>query len=121
MKSFEDVFQPVDSAVKTTARELRAIVRDAIPDIEETVVGGSKVQLVLYSSGGSDRLVCGIQPSRDRCLFYLHRVTPEDVPEYKLGGRGKHAKHIAFTQRAEVIDGVIRRLLNLSVERLPQT
>lgn len=72
----------------------------------------------LYSIGGPTRVVCGIQPGADRCLFFLHRVTQEDVPELRLAGRGKHARQLTFATRKAVPDEVIRRLVRLSAARL---
>ena len=118
MKTFDEVFEEADSGVRDAARELRRVALKEIPDVQETVVGGAKVQNVLYYSGDSSRIVCGIQPSGERCLFYLHRVTPEDVPEYRLGGKGKHARHIAFRGPDEVKNQVIKRVIAVSVERL---
>ena len=118
MKTFDEVFENVDSAIADTARKLRKVALKEVPDVEETVVGGAKVQNVLYYSGDSTRIVCGIQPSGKRCLFYLHRVAPEDVPEYHLGGKGKHSKHLAFDGQDEVNNAVIKRVIGLSVKRL---
>ncbi len=119
METFEEVFENVDCVIADTARKLRNIALKQVPDVEEAVVGGAKVQNVLYYSGDSTRIVCGIQPSSGRCLFYLHRVTAEDVPEYHLGGKGKHSNHIAFGSPDEVKNAVIKRVIGVSVERLP--
>ena len=119
MKTFDEVFENVDSAIADTARKLRKVVLKEVPDVEEAVLGGAKVQNVLYYSGDSTRIVCGIQPSGERCLFYLHRVTPEDVPEYRLGGKGKHSNHVAFGGPDEVKNAVIKRVIAVSVKRLP--
>jgi len=119
MKTFDEVFENVDSAIADTARRLRKVVLEEVPDVKETVIGGAKVQNVLYYSGDSTSIVCGIQPSGERCLFYLHRLTPEDVPEYYLSGKGKHSNHIAFGGPDEVKNAVIKRVIGLSVKRLP--
>ena len=120
-KTFDGVFDRAEPAIAETARRLRGIIQAAIPDLEETISGGSKVQLVLYSHGGANRVVCGMQPAAAACMFYLHRIQPEDVPEYKLEGQGKHAKHIKLKTPEAIDEAAIERAIRLSWERLPAT
>ncbi len=116
--SFDDVIREASPPVRETARALQAIVRQSLDGVEEGLYGGGKVRMALYSIDGPTRVVCGIQPGRDRCLFFLHRVTQDDVPELRLTGKGKHARQLAFATRQAVPDEVICRLVRLSAARL---
>lgn len=118
-RSFETVFKTADDKVAAIAHALRKAVNSAVRGLDENVIGGAKVQLVLYSHGGPNRVVCGIQPSGAKCLFYLHHIAPDDVPEYELTGKGKHAKQIAFTSEDQADAKVIKRVVQLAHSRLP--
>lgn len=118
MKTFDTVIESVDATVADIARALRKIIQSAVKGVEENAMGGAKVQLVLYSHGGPGRVICGIGPSGAKCLFYLHRIEQSDIPEYKLTGKGKHAKQIAFAAVDQVDAKVIKRVVKLACDRL---
>ena len=116
--AFAAVFEDSDSEIAAAAQRLREIILDTGLALDQNVSGGSKVRLVLYSSGGPDRVVCGLQPAAGRCMLYVHRIEAADVPEYKLAGKGKHAKRIDFENCDAIEPGVVERLVRLSMERM---
>ncbi len=116
--TFDDVIAGAAPVVGDTARHLRALVTAALPDAAEGIYGGASVRIALYSHGGPNHVVCGIQPSGPRCLFYLHRINPEDAPELNFAGKGKHARHLEFTAPTDIPGEAITRLVLLSAERL---
>ncbi len=119
--AFADVFESAEAAVAEAAWRLREVVLATAPDLDENVSGGSKVRLVLYSLDGPSRVVCGIQPAAGRCMFYVHRIEPDDVPEHTLAGKGKHAKRIDFATADTVDASVVERLVRVSIERMDRS
>jgi hypothetical protein len=117
-KTFDGMLASASESVRQTAVCLREVVFSTLVGAVESIYGGGKVGIALYSVGGTNRVICGIQPSRSHCLFYLHRVEAEDVSELKLSGKGKHARHIEFAASRDIPDQIIRCLLKLSLERL---
>jgi len=118
-RTFDDLVASVEKPVRATALHLRKLVRAALgTKAEEAIYGGDQVALALYSVGGPGHVVCGIQPSGARCLFYLHRIGEADAKGLALRGRGKHARHLEFATTREVPDALLRRLVRLSAERL---
>jgi len=117
-QDFTAVFALVSPEASALASQLRSTIQAALPEADENVSGGAKVQVVLYSIGGPNRVICGLQHSGPKCFLYLHRIQAEDVPEYPLQGKGKHAKRLNFTHDNPPDGQVITRLLKLSAARL---
>lgn len=115
---FDALLDGVAPSVRDTARHLRELALSTIDGLREGIYGHAPVMLALYSMGGPNTVVCGIQPRDGSCLFYLHRIEQDDVPDLTLAGVGKHARHLEFASPQSVPDKVLARLLKLSVKRL---
>lgn len=115
---FDALLAGAEAAVRETALHLREVALSTIEGLREGIYGHHPVMLALYSMGGPNTVVCGIQPGAGRCLFYLHRIDDPDAPELTLLGVGKTARHIEFTGKGSVPVPVIKRLLKLSAKRL---
>ena len=87
------------------------------PTLTEIAYGGTKVRITLYSLDTPANVVCGIQPAKDGCLFYLHHVTPGDSSVVKIGGKGKHARQIRLSGLTPLVTKELRRLIALAIER----
>ena len=81
--------------------QLLSEIRRLAPDADENVYGGLKMANVLYSVGSDTNVFCGIQPANDRCKLYLHHVRPGDVPDLKIEGSGKHARHVKVATNSD--------------------
>ncbi|WP_350284645.1 hypothetical protein [uncultured Croceitalea sp.] len=100
---FSTIFEPGSTALKI-ATKLRELVFSSFSDIDETLSGGAKVKLVLYSRGGKNNVLCGIQLSKDgACMLYVHHVPTIAHERLKFSGSGKHAKRIKFFNEDEVL------------------
>ncbi len=87
--TIEEMLASQPQPVAAVARRLRAIVREELPEADENLYGGKAVQNVLYSLGGTNKVVCGFQPSeKGYCIVYLHHITAEDSQVLKLEGKG---------------------------------
>jgi hypothetical protein len=115
---FDTLLDGLQPAVRDTAMHLRELALSTIEGLREGIYGHAPVMLALYSMGGPNTVVCGIQPRDGCCLFYLHRIEQDDVPDLTLAGVGKHARHLEFASPRSVPDKVLAGLLKLSVKRL---
>jgi len=80
------------------AKELRDIVREVMPDADETLsVRGWNA--ALYSDPHE---VCGIQPVTGRCNLYLSRGSEIADPEGVLEGLGGSVRHVKVIAGAEI-------------------
>lgn len=116
-ETFEDVIGELTGPVREIARQLRQLVFDVLPGVTERAYGGSKVQLVLYSLGGPTKTVCGIQPSGQCCLLYVHHVTPDDSQTLLIQGEGRHSQHVKVEAMTNLVVRDLKRLLSLARKR----
>jgi hypothetical protein len=98
--------------------DLEALVDKTLPEATGNAYGGAKVRLKLFSIGGSQHVVCGVQPRDGACLFYLHHIRPEDSKVLTIEGQGKHALHVRLTELTPAIGKELARLVTLSAKRL---
>jgi len=118
MKNFNDIFKSPKS--KEIGIKLKNIVESYFDDIEENVVGGSKVKLVLYSRNGKNNVLCGIQEgSNDSCMLYVHHIDKLEHKRLKFSGKGKHAKRIKFNDVSEILEEDITWLFSKVNENAP--
>jgi len=116
-KNFDSCFS---TEVQPIAEKLRSIVRSVFPKAEERYYGGAKVKLVLYSQGGANNVLCGIQEGKDNsCLLYVHHLDKIEHERLKFSGKGKHAKQVRFESIEAIIDEDIKWLLNRVEEKAP--
>lgn len=116
-RTFDDLLANHPAPVQELCRTLRGLVQETLPQAVEGIYGGAKVGLALYSVGDANKVVCGIQPSGDDCLFYLHDLQPEDSPRLKLEGKGKHALHVRIKTMSRETRSELATLLRLASSR----
>ena len=103
MSDFENMFEPNSKALKM-GLILREMVYQSFQNIEETIGGGAKVKLALYSRGGKKNVLCGIQKGAgDSCMLYVHHVESINHDRLQFSGKGKHAKRIKFSNVQDII------------------
>jgi hypothetical protein len=117
MPDWEKLVGSCPPEVAEVAERLRAIVKRVLPQASEGVYGGAKTVIALYSIGGSQNVICGIQPAAKHCLFYIHHVQQQDSAVLKLEGKGKTNRHVKVSDTAAIEESEVERLLGLAVER----
>lgn len=118
MEKFDQLFK--SSKAKEMGLRLKEIVVSYFDNIEGTIVGGAKVKLILYSRGGKNNVLCGIQEGSDSsCMFYVHHLDNIDHERLRFSGKGKHAKRIKFNNIDEIIEEDIKWLLAKVNENAP--
>lgn len=105
-------------AVQALVAELEALVAKTLPEAIGNAYGGAKVRLKLFSIGGTQHVVCGVQPRDGACLFYLHHIRTEDSKVLTIEGQGKHALHVRLTELTPAIRKELARLIKLAANRL---
>ena len=99
-ESFEELLAPIPLELRRTAEWIRQLIHDEFPQLEETLHGGTKVAMALYSVGGQS-VVLGIEPGLHYVKLYLHHPDRLGKTQFRLEGRGKHMRHIKFTAPPE--------------------
>ena len=117
-RTFADLVAGQEPVIAATAKRLRELVIKLEPEAIENVYGGGKVGIALYSIGSPNKVLCGIQPGRGQCLFYVHHVTEADAPHLPLQGTGKSNRHLKFKAPPEVDTAAVRELLKVARSRL---
>ena len=113
LEKFKGIFAENTQALKMGI-VLRQWVYESLPGIDESIVGGAKVKLALYSRGGSNNVLCGIQEGKgDTCLLYVHHIQQLSHERLRFSGKGKHAKRITFSDEKEMLHADIVWLLSL--------
>ena len=116
---FENMFDSGSKALKMGLK-LRELILLFFSDIDESIIGGMKIKLALYSRGGKNNLLCGIQQGKDdSCMLYVHHVLAITHERLKLIGKGKHSKQIKFNQVDEINEEDIKWLFGLIDEKAP--
>jgi hypothetical protein len=115
-RTFEDLLTGYAAPLQDVCRALRGLVQENEPELKEGIYGGAKVGLALYCSAAG-KVVCGIQPSGEDCLFYLHYLQPADSARLRLEGQGKHARHIKIRKLDAATRDELSALLRLAVSR----
>ena len=118
-KAFGNMFDAGSKALKLGLK-LRELILLFFSDIEESIIGGGKVKLALYSRGGKNNLLCGIQEGKnDSCMLYVHHLLEISHERLKLGGKGKHSRQIKFNREEEINEEDIKWLFGLIDEKAP--
>lgn len=119
LDEFKSIFGKSSKALKM-GLILREIVCESFSDIDESIVGGAKVKLALYSRGRKDQVLCGIQEGKgETCMLYVHHVDSITHDRLKFSCKGKYAKRIKFSDVKEIINDDIIWLFSLGNKNSP--
>lgn len=113
---FEQLLDPLPKDIRETAIRFRAIVKATIPNADESVSGGAKMGMALYSINGPNNVICGIQPTEDICKLFFHCWAQLKKSGYRLEGTGKHARHIKVGSPEELEADAISEMIKLVCE-----
>lgn len=95
-KKADAFFDELNEPIAALARELRDIIRKAIPDADESIKWGIPV----YEANG---LTCALRPSGDYVAlqFYASGITLDD-PDGLLEGTGKKMRHVKIRTKSDL-------------------
>lgn len=99
--SFDTLLANKPEPIKQIAMQLKGLALKADKHVHESVYGGEKVKVALYSIGNINNVLFGIQPAEKFCILYLHYTETADTMSLKLEGDGKHAKHVKIAAMTE--------------------
>ena len=85
--------------------------------LTKVIYGGKVVQNVLYSIDDPNNVICGIQPGKDKVIFYIHNITEADSDVLKLEGKGKANRHVKLIELDGDTETELRRLIQLAKSR----
>lgn len=115
--TFEEMIAPFPGAVRDTAEWLRSLILESFPQVDETIYGGTKVANALYSVGTPDSVALGIQASGKAVKLFIHDPEQLGATSFKLEGRGKHMRHIKFSEPTEGRRDELVALMRIPVVR----
>jgi hypothetical protein len=114
--SFDELLEPIPEGICDIAIRFRTLVKDAIPDVDEAVSGGAKMGMALYSIGGANNAVCGLQPTENMCRLFFHGWKRLEEAGYRLEGSGKHARHIKIRALEELDAKQVADMIKIAAE-----
>jgi hypothetical protein len=117
--AFNEIFT-AGSEAQRMGLKLRNIVYECFENLTETISGGAKVKLALYSRNGPGNVLCGIQQgSNDSCMLYVHHIDVINHERLTFSGKGKHAKRLKFVNEADILQEDIKWLLAQVDQKAP--
>jgi hypothetical protein len=96
---------------------LRGLVYEVAPEAREGIYRRREVGIALYAAEGGG-VFCGIQPSKTRCLLYVHNVAQADCRVFRMEGEGRRARHVEFATVKEIPAEAVRTLLLTAAQRV---
>jgi len=116
----EQFLAPYHPAIRALAVELRAQIRDVMPQAIEQL--DPAAHLIAY---GFDRtykgLICGITLHKAHLNLMFAQGTELPDPEGLLVGSGKRARHVTIKQAADLENPAISTLLRAALHHQEQT
>lgn len=113
-RSFNDIIAPLPSAICGVALKLREAIQASLPDSDEAICGGGKIGMALYSIGGPNNVVCGIQPTPSDCKLFFHGWRSLVEHGFVLEGSGKHARHIKVRHVEELAHFDVQKMVAIA-------
>lgn len=108
-----ELFGPFPPEIKELGEEIRKEILDALPKAEENVYGGKKVGNVLYSVGGKNHVVCGMQPQEKFIRVFFHNWEKLKDAGYQVEGSGKNARHVKIESLSDLDNLELKKMINL--------
>lgn len=115
--TFDEMVAPFPEQVQQTAHWLRGLILESFPQISETIYGGSKVANALYSIRKPEAVALGLQPGAGCVKLFGHDPAHLGDTSFRLEGRGKHSRHIKFTEPPLEKRDELVRVMRIPVER----
>ncbi len=109
--TFNAILEGKPEQLKKIAMQLKGLALRVDKLVVETVYGGSKSKVALYSKGGANNVLFGIQLTEKHCILYLHYTETADTMSLKLEGEGKHAKHVKLTEITPELEAEIKQVM----------
>lgn len=116
-RTFTGVIRGRDRAIQTIAKGLRELVRDELPDVEESFYGGNN-PMAMYRTEGE---VCWIQPFTRHCNLYFMRGTDLSDPDRLLKGTSDRFRHIQIKKLEDLDKYPLREWIQESIELNAET
>ena len=113
-QTVDDLLAGYSPEVRDLARQVRALVREVMPEAREQVDPSAK--LIAYSLGGKMAdTVCVIMPLKAAMNLGFYNGTALPDPAGLLTGTGKRHRHVHLTTLADIRAPALRALLLAAV------
>lgn len=109
--TFDTLIEGKPEHLQKVAMQLKGLALRVDKLINEQIYGGIKSKVALYSKGGADNVLFGIQLNEKYCILYLHHTETADTMTLKIEGDGKHAKHVKITAMTPELETEIKQVM----------
>lgn len=114
---FTELIAPFPPDIQAAASWIRDLLLEEFPQVTETVGGGTKVANALYGVGAADRVALAIQPGQRTVKLFVHDPEALGDTPFRLEGRGKHMRHVKFSEPPVADREALIALMRIPVER----
>lgn len=97
--------------VREIASDLRALIRNTLPDVREAVYPGWKLIGYRVVENKRDAYFCYIAPAEDRVFLGFEYGALMSDPDRLLMGDTKQVRHVVFVQRNDILPEKLSRLI----------
>jgi hypothetical protein len=101
-------------AVQEVATAVRDVVRQALPDVRETLDTPARIVAYGFGPGYADS-ICTIIPSKTGVKLGIVRGADLPDPDGLLAGSGKRHRYVPLATRADVTGPALKRLLAVAL------
>ncbi len=112
-QSYSELFEPFSEEIKELGKVIRSKIIFALPEADENVYGGKKVGNSLYSIGGENNVVCGIQPQMNFVRVFFHNWERLKDAGYSVVGSGKNARHVKIKKKSDLDDFDLKAMVEI--------
>lgn len=121
-KQVAELLASCSAEIRQLALEVRALVRDAVPDATEDLDPSSKLIGFTYLPGTYKGLFAAVAPHRAHVnLMFSKGVELLELDTSGLlEGTGKSARHIRFADSDRLSDPTVRTLVQAAAQRTPR-
>ena len=105
VRNVEEFFDSLEEPLATSARELRGLIHEGVPNASESIKWGMPV----YET---DRLICAIRPGNGYVAlqFYASGTSLHD-PDGLLEGSGRKMRHVKIRSKRDIKKKLFRSWL----------
>jgi hypothetical protein len=116
------LLEPFPQYVRELVMQVRALVREVVPDAEEELDHSARLLGMTFQPGTYKGLIVAVAPHKAHVnLMFSRGVELLELDSAGLlEGTGKRARHIRFTDVGRLTDPGVRELVRAAAERTPR-
>ncbi|HSL42257.1 MAG TPA: DUF1801 domain-containing protein [Anaerolineales bacterium] len=97
--------------IQSLANELRALVKETVPNVKEAVYTGWKLIGYRVKRGRSDAYFCFIAPFENRIMLGFEYGIQLFDPELRLEGEGSQVRYLTIREKEDIEPEILRAFI----------